>query len=327
MLKTIATFILGFIMLSSFTSASAEDQFEPNSKTIPEELAFIPESYKRTSSHPGTLEKLQYETWESLSYEKHAQRLKKEAWVYLPYGYDSEKQYNIFYISHGGWSDETSTLGTATHPKYLKHAIDHAIEDGKMVPMIIVCPTYNNLSEKDSGSYSLALELTNNFHNELVNDLIPAAESKYHTFADYDTSLEGQKASRDHRGFGGFSMGSVNTWHTFQYCLDSFRYFMPMSGNMGDGAWAKQTVLSSEWTDSDFFIWSATGTSDFAYSSFSYQIDRMATRYKDVFHLADSETKGNLSFRIREGGSHDEEANFDYTFNALCWFWNTEGQS
>ena len=29
------------------------------------------------------------------------------------------------------------------------------------------------------------------------------------------------------------------------------------------------------------------------------------------------------TFRLREGGDHDEEANFDYTWNALCWFWNT----
>jgi hypothetical protein len=40
---------------------------------------------------------------------------------------------------------------------------------------------------------------------------------------------EGLMASRNHRGFGGFSMGSVATWRTFQYALDYFRYFLPMS--------------------------------------------------------------------------------------------------
>jgi hypothetical protein len=30
-------------------------------------------------------------------------------------------------------------------------------------------------------------------------------------------------ASRDHRGFGGFSMGSVATWRTFQFFVDADR--------------------------------------------------------------------------------------------------------
>ena len=322
MKNIIVVFITALLILSA-ANAESEKRFVRNTSIIPDELEHIPESYKLPAEHAGTLERLTYETWDSLTYDQHILRLTKTAWVYVPYGYDPEKQYNIFYISHGGWSNEASTLGTADHPKYLKYAIDHAIEDGRMIPMIIVCPTYNNRSPEDS-SNSIALTLVNNFHNELVNDLIPAAESKYHTWADYDTSLTGLMASRDHRGFGGFSMGSVNTWHTFQYCLDYFRYFMPMSGNMGDGDWARDVVLNSSWKPEDFFIWSATGTNDFAHSSFEAQINSMATRYNDVFYLADNETEGNLSFRLREGGRHDEEANFDYTFSALCWFWNTE---
>ena len=313
------------LALSLMTSvAIAEGAYMKNTRDIPEELATIPETYKGPAEHAGTLELLTYETWESFTYEQHSQRLTKEAWVYVPYGYDAAQKYPVFYLSHGGWSNETTTLGTADRPSELKYAVDHAIQDGRMVPMILVCPTYNNTSPSDSGDYSLALELTNNFHNELVNDLIPAVESKYHTFADYDTTPEGQKASRDYRGFGGFSMGSVNTWHTFQYCLDSFRYFMPMSGNMGDGGWARDVVLASGWQPEDFFIWTATGTADFAESGFSSQINSMATRYSDVFHLANNEADGNLSFRLREGGSHDLRAHYDYTYNALCWFWNPE---
>ena len=114
-------------------------------------------------------------------------------------------------------------------PHSFKYVIDHAIEDGKIQPLIIVLPTYNNTSGEDSGNYSLALQLTDQFHNELLNDLVPAVESKYSTYAE-DTTSDGLIASRDHRGFGGFSMGSVNTWCTFWYGLGYFRYFMPMSG-------------------------------------------------------------------------------------------------
>ncbi|WP_179189993.1 hypothetical protein [Candidatus Enterococcus testudinis] len=40
------------------------------------------------------------------------------------------------------------------------------------------------------------------------------------------------EASRDHRAFASFSIGSVTTWHTLVNCLDQFRYFIPMSGAM-----------------------------------------------------------------------------------------------
>lgn len=58
--------------------------------------------------------------------------------------------------------------------------------------------------------------MDNILHNELLNDLIPAVESRYSTYAE-DTTPVGIAASRDHRGFGGFSMGSVNMWCTFRY--------------------------------------------------------------------------------------------------------------
>ncbi len=120
-----------------------------------------------------------------------------------------------------------------------------------MQPILIVLPTYNNTSPQDSGDYGLALRLTDNFHNEILNDLIPAAEGKYSTYAE-DTTPEGFAASRDHRGFGGFSMGSVNTWRTFQYCLDYFRYFMPMSGSGYDGESA--AIFRAAKQSADFYI-------------------------------------------------------------------------
>lgn len=72
------------------------------SGTVPDELEYIPSEYEQPAEHPGTLEKLTYQTWESFSYDEHAQELTKEAWVYLPYGYSEEQKYNVFYLSHGG---------------------------------------------------------------------------------------------------------------------------------------------------------------------------------------------------------------------------------
>lgn len=169
----------------------------------------------------------------------------------------------------------------------------------------------------------LALRLTNNFHNELVNDLIPAVESKYSTCA-ASTDAAGLAASRSHRAFGGFSMGFMNTWHTFEHCLDYFRYFAPSSGGpIGDGEYMANIVRSSGHSAEDFSIFTASGTDDFVYSGFKSGV--MAMGETDVFTFADNEREGNLSFQEREGYAHDGNAANEYMYNALRFFWNADG--
>ena len=291
------------------------------SGTIPAQIEEIPDDYFSPASQAGTLEKLTYETWESLSYDKHSERIEKTAWVYLPYGYTPDKQYNIFYLSHGGWSDQDTIMGTADSPNSFKNVIDHSIADGKMQPMILVMLTYNNTSDKDSWDYSLAIRLTDGYHNELINDLIPAVESKYSTYAE-NTTEEGLIASRDHRGFGGFSMGSVNTWCTFRYALPYFRYFMPMSGSYTTDSQAMADMVKAQgYGKNDFFIYAMSGPDDFAYSAFKAQIDAMA-KVSDTFVVGDSERSGNLAFREMAGYRHGPEASNLYTYNGLQFFWN-----
>ena len=256
-----------------------------------------------------------------MSYQNKEKQLNKTAYVYLPYGYSENRKYNVFYLMHGGWSDETTYLGTPKNPNVLVNVIDHAIQDGKMEPVVIVCPTYNNENPDDSADYSLALQLTDNYHNELVNDLIPAVEGTYSTYAG-GTSAEELEASRDHRAFAGFSMGSIATWHTFQYCLDYFRYFLPSSGNLtSDGAYMESLVTDSGHKPEDFFIYAMSGTKDFAYAGFSSQIEAMLHAPDGIFIAADNEQEGNLEYRVQEGNAHDGNAAMQYIYNGLIWIW------
>lgn len=288
---------------------------------LPEELALIPQDYFTETEQQGTLEELSYDTFESMSYGQKTTVLHKRAIVYLPYGYSEDTQYNVFYLMHGGWSDETAYLGTPDDPGGFKNVLDHGIEDGKIRPVIVVCPTYNNESEKDSWDYSLAVRLTDNYHNELVNDLIPAVEGTYSTYAK-ETTSEGIQTSRDHRAFCGFSMGSVATWRTFQHCLDYFRYFMPSSGNLtSDGEYMASMVRESGRRWNDFFIFAASGTEDFAYSSFKHQVEAMADVSDGTFRYADNETDGNLYFLEQDGGVHNSSYAMEYFYNGLCWIW------
>lgn len=310
------------------STAKEEEKNTENTKTdsgyfaeFPKEITEIPKEYFSSAKEQGTLEELYYDTYESFSYGQKSQKLNKRAIVYLPYDYSDENKYNVFYLMHGGWSNETTSLGTPDDPSVFKNVIDNAIANGEIDPLIIVCPTYNNTSGEDSADYSLALRLTDNYHNELMNDLIPAVEGKYSSYAE-SSSADDLIAARDHRGFGGFSMGSVTTWHTFEYCLDYFRYFLPMSGSFtSDGSYMDEIVKNSGHDWDDFFIAAFTGTDDFAASSFERQIENMQ-EYTDSFRYADNERDGNLTYRKKEGYSHDGTASMEYTYNGLLRFWH-----
>lgn len=116
-------------------------------------------------------------------------------------------------------------------------------------------------------------------------------------------------------------MGSVTTWHTFEYCLDYFRYFMPSSGSLTtDGDYMASIVRESGHDWDDFFIFAASGTEDFAYSSFRRQIQAMGD-VEDVFRTADNEAEGNLWFLVQEGGTHSGEYALQYFYNGMCWIW------
>src|SRR5690606_7426686 len=147
---------------------------------------------------------------------------RKKMNVYLPYGYDpndKEKRYNVLYLMHGGGENEDLIFGGPGENRELKNILDHMIANGDIEPLIVVTPTFYG------GMNDVAL-----FHDELISVVVPLVETTYNTHAK-SGSLEDLKASRAHRAFGGFSMGSVTTWHVFANKLDYFKYFVPLSGD------------------------------------------------------------------------------------------------
>ncbi len=307
-------FILLTLLITGCQETEIKEEKQPMTTTInrfPNNLLEIPNNYFDECDQKGTLVDLYYDTYESFTYEKHTQPLKKHAIVYLPYGYSEDETYPTFYLMHGGWSNEYTYLGSPERPHHFKHVLDHGMKNGEITKMIVVCPTYNNLSNEDSGDYSLAIQLTNQYHNELINDLIPAIENNYNV-----------EKSRDYRAFCGFSMGSVATWRTFEHCLDDFRYFMPSSGSFTNNLNTLRSIVekaNKAWND--FFIFAASGQKDFAYSAFKQQIDMMASDKEEVFRFADNEQEGNLYYLENPNGSHTGEYAMQYFYNGLCWLW------
>ena len=243
------------------------------------------------------------------------------AYVYLPYGYDAQKQYNILYFVHGHYSTAASTF--EDEDGAVCKLLDQMIAHGDIDPMIVVTPSYNygqpTSNYADADPYCRALP------QELVNDLIPIVESRYHTYAE-TTDTEGIEASRDHRAIGGFSMGAVTTWYAFDETLNAFRYFMPVSGdcwslgrfagmNRPDdtAAYLAERVQQSPYAGNGFYIWAASGTNDSAYSEILLQIEGMA-RLADVFNAT------NMTFHQKEGARHEFRPIPEYLYNALPFF-------
>ena len=162
----------------------------------------------------------------------------KYCYVYLPAGYSEEEQYNAYYLMHGAggnagnWfsmncDDSSAGVGEGDFVALL----DHLIANGLMEPTIFVSATTTTdtsaLDKKIQSSYGASNEIAS-FPYELKNDLIPAIEDYFSTYAE-DTSYEGLTASRDHRALGGLSLGAYVTWHTMEKTLDVISYFAPLA--------------------------------------------------------------------------------------------------
>lgn len=184
----------------------------------------VPASYLQASDRPGTVVPLTYDT---LDYARDSAPITKTAYVYLPCGYDetdTETRYNTLYLMHG-WGGHAGEYFEFTATKNM---FDNLIANGDIPPLIIVSASfYNRNSNTD---FSGSIEEFRAFHLDFENALMPAVEGKYHTYA-LSASDEDLKTSRDHRAFGGFSLGSVTTWLEVCHDTDYIRFFLPMSGS------------------------------------------------------------------------------------------------
>ncbi|MBQ3864895.1 MAG: hypothetical protein II781_03550, partial [Clostridia bacterium] len=125
-----------------------------------------------------------------------------------------------------------------------KPMLDMLFDSGEIEPCIIVSTTYYFDPMGDAAERLITGRvpagdggwegIPGNFFTEVVEDIIPAVETKYNTYLT-DGSAEAIRASRDHRAFSGYSRGAVMTWRMFRHAFEYFRWFAPMSCiTMGD---------------------------------------------------------------------------------------------
>jgi enterochelin esterase-like enzyme len=269
------------------------------------EFKAVPDEYRAENKKQGTIESLEY-TAANLNNGTDTKKLN----VYLPYGYnatDTSEKYNVLYLMHGGGENENTIFGGPGQNKELKKILDNMIANGDIEPLIVVTPSFYG------GMNDTAL-----YHEELMNIVIPLVETKYHTYA-ASANIYDIKASRDHRAFGGFSMGSITTWNIYVNCLDYFKYYLPLSGGYQVFGQTTETTFQEAaallakvpkdagYTPKDYYIFCATGSLDIAYPGQKPLVDAMK-ELKDSFIYSANTEKGNFYFIVSDGGTH-------------AWYW------
>jgi len=203
-------------------------------EVIPYETVFEENVRLRTGvpEKMGKVKRLEYDT----AVYENGKTYHKYLYVYLPWCYDQDdraRKYNVLYFQHGNTCDP-DMLAVGGN----KYMFDMLFDSGEIEPCIIVFITYYMDPVRDAairtrtgGAEAGDGEtpgIPANYDKEIVRDIIPAVELKYNTYLT-DASEAAVKASRDHRGFTGYSRGSVWTWRMFHYAFEYFRWFCPTS--------------------------------------------------------------------------------------------------
>ena len=309
-------------------SAEVEEVVIPEYSTVDYDVDFQYEldgidALKETCDQQGTVEELTYEapayaTNELLGTDS---TIEKTVQVYLPYGYDESKQYNVLYLLHGtGGNDKywfETAKGADGSENVTSNVLDNMIKKGLCDPVIVVTPNfYSEIMDKDhkisddavveygkeNGDDFLKVRndlWTQFFQYELRNDIMPLVESTYSTYAGKDTSEESMIASRDHRALAGLSRGAMATTRSGMLGnLDEISYF----GNYS-GVWAmfdkfKDTVAGSEYKVN--YWYNGTGTADFAAENHLEFHNQVMAEMSDTF--TDGE---NYAMVVKNGGAQE----------------------
>ena len=278
----------------------------------------VPEDYFSSIDKSGTVQMIEYE---SRDYVRDESDITKTAYIYLPYGYDendTETRYDICYLMHG-WGGHA---GEYFEYADIKEMLDNMIANGDIAPTVFVSATFYN-DNSDTGFSSSVAEFRQ-FHRDFEEYLMPAVEGQFHTYAE-STSYDDLKASRNHRAFGGFSLGSVTTWLQFCYDSDYIRCFLPMSGSCwyyggyGDFQIEKnvdfieQLIHDNDLDERGYFIYHGVGTNDTVKSQSEDMAEEMLSR-SEVF------TPEHYVLYQHEGGQHDHISCREFMYNALSLF-------
>jgi enterochelin esterase-like enzyme len=120
--------------------------------------------------------------------------------VYTPHGYDPDREtpYPTLYLSHGSGDHSTAwTMQGVAH-----HILENAVQDGVVLPMVIISTDFNGLPGGEPG-----------YADELRDNVIPYVEENYNV-----------STRAEDRAFGGFSAGGGRAYNILYDHTELFGY-------------------------------------------------------------------------------------------------------
>lgn len=252
----------------------------------------IPEKYLvHREDEAGDVISISYITHDYLG---EGQEITKNANIYLPYGYDENKEYNVLYLMHGIGGDENEWK-MRDEDSEAKNIIDNLIYYGDIQPFIIVMPNGRSSSRNLPGDSDIAS--FDKFGEELRNDLIPYIEENFSTYA---VSGEDLSKTREHRAMAGLSMGGMQTINIgIGECIDLFGYFGAFSAASGSNTAEQTAELLKNNSYRIYYFYNICGTSDVT------AYDSAAAAVKDLPELCDQfDSEQNFMWQEVDG-EHD----------------------
>lgn len=214
--------ILSVLLLAAATAAHAQEKSEQASpdraranfaRTIvlaADDVRLFPEApdgYRtpRPGIPQGRVERFEYDSTVTGT--------RRQANVYLPAGYSTERRYPVLYLLHGIGGNQDEWRGYI----HADTILDNLMADGKAVPMIVVMPNGRALPDDRTPAGDIFTPENSagfaTFERDLLDCLIPAIQ------AQYPTSLD-----REHRALAGLSMGGGQTLNFGLTHLDTFAW-------------------------------------------------------------------------------------------------------
>lgn len=271
----------------------------------------------------GTLQRLEY-----TAVNPQGETIKKYANVYLPYGYDPSKPYDVLYVIHGGGGSPDAFLDSCP----MKNMLDHSFTDPQVKPCIVVFPTYYTEDQSKHRTQGVPVHFENSqilfFQQEIRNFLIPKVETTFSTYLTEATE-EAMRSTRNHRAITGFSMGGGTTWYAFLENMDLFATFLPLSGDCwiieskGGGSQTQKTVETMNeivkkkgFGKDDFRIYAGTGSADIAYPALTPMIEEMKL-HTDLYEYSEDFEKGNLHYEVVPDAPHTYIDVYQHLYNFM----------
>ncbi|HJA65362.1 hypothetical protein B5F07_18935 [Lachnoclostridium sp. An169] len=209
----------------------------------------LPDRYYTPCTEPGTVEHIRYTSRAyalERFYGEECPPLEKSMYVYLPYGYDNSKKYNVLYLLHGGTDDEGYWFGEGRFPasdtriytdagNITRNLADHMIQEGSAKPLIIVTPSFNEdvpRFQKRPDYADAYFSNSSYFWMEMENDIMPCIQKRYSVYAE-GTTRQDFAAAREHQAYAGASQGSVTGYFSvMEHMADLFAYIGSYSAGM-----------------------------------------------------------------------------------------------